>query len=178
METTLADPQTGRRGRPTPPGVREIFTTGRAFYLDIAEWALEDPSWVPWAAPIPIRKSDTAGQSKHKRKVTAQMHQRVRERLPHLPTLVACAERHRNEQAAFLAATRAVPNGGEFDHAGRRYRRIAQKNTAPDAARYSAVVDQITVRVQLESSACLDRRGLVGVTGFPGVRGRAAASVV
>ncbi len=34
------------------------------------------------------------------------------------------------------------------------------------------------VRVQLESSACLDRRGLVGVTGFPGVRGRAAASVV
>src|SRR6266704_1512093 len=35
-----------------------------------------------------------------------------------------------------------------------------------------------SVRVQLESSACLDRRGLVGVTGFPGVRGRAAASVV
>jgi len=34
------------------------------------------------------------------------------------------------------------------------------------------------VRVQLESSACLDRRGSVGVTGFRGVQGRAAASVV
>ncbi len=34
------------------------------------------------------------------------------------------------------------------------------------------------VRVQLESSACLDRQGSVGVTGFRGARGRAAASVV
>jgi hypothetical protein len=30
----------------------------------------------------------------------------------------------------------------------------------------------------LSFSACLDRRGWVGVTGFPGVRSRAAASVV
>ena len=28
----------------------------RAFYLDIAQWAMEDPSrWAPWAAPCPIR---------------------------------------------------------------------------------------------------------------------------
>ena len=40
------------------------------------------------------------------------------------------------------------------------------------------VVSGPAVRVQLESSACLDRRGSVGVTGFRGVQGRAAASVV
>jgi len=32
------------------------------------------------------------------------MHQRVRERLPHLPVLVDAAERHRAQQTALLAA--------------------------------------------------------------------------
>jgi site-specific recombinase XerD len=126
-------------------GVREIFTTVRAFYLDIAEWALEDPAWVAWAAPIPIRKADTSGQAKYKRKVTAEMHQRVRERLPHLPTLVACAERHRHEQAAFLAATLAAPAGTEFGHTGRHYRRVVLKHSTRDATRYAAKVDLIAV---------------------------------
>jgi hypothetical protein len=35
----------------------------RAFYLDIAQWAMEDPSrWAPWAAPCPIRPEDLAHQ--------------------------------------------------------------------------------------------------------------------
>jgi len=42
----------------------------------------------------------------------------------------------------------------------------------------SSSLGRLLVRVQLESSACLDRRGSVGVTGFRGVQGRAAASVV
>ena len=35
----------------------------RAFYLDIAQWAMEDPArWAPWAAPCPIRPEDLAQQ--------------------------------------------------------------------------------------------------------------------
>jgi hypothetical protein len=49
----------------------------------------------------PVRKGDTAGLAKAKKQVTAKMHQRVRDRLPHLPTLVDTAERHRADQAAF-----------------------------------------------------------------------------
>ncbi|MDQ7908873.1 hypothetical protein RB614_30510 [Phytohabitans sp. ZYX-F-186] len=38
-----------------------LFFRVRAFYLDIAEWALEDPYWVQFAAPSPVRRSDTRG---------------------------------------------------------------------------------------------------------------------
>ncbi|MDO0929843.1 hypothetical protein QQY24_32540 [Streptomyces sp. TG1A-8] len=54
----------------------------RAFYLDIQEWALEDPTWAPHAVPSPVRRGDTDGMNKHRRSTTAKMHQRVRERLP------------------------------------------------------------------------------------------------
>ena len=36
----------------------------RAFYLDIAQWALEDPSWAPWAVRCPVRDSDVRGSMK------------------------------------------------------------------------------------------------------------------
>jgi site-specific recombinase XerD len=126
-------------------GISDVFTIVRAFYLDIAEWALEDPSWVPWAAPIPIRKADTTGQAKRRRKVIAEMHQRIRERLPHLPTLVACAERHRNEQAVFLAAALTAETDTEFDHAGCRYRRLTRTTTGGGATRYRAEVEPIAM---------------------------------
>lgn len=51
------------------------------------------------------------------------MHQRIRERLPHLPVLVDTAEKHRDDQAALLAAARQMPSGETFEHAGRTYRR-------------------------------------------------------
>jgi integrase len=101
----------------------------RGFYLDIAEWALQDPSWAPWAVPCPIRTADTDGQVKERKQVVAAMHQRVRERLPQLPVLVDTAERHRTEQAALLRAAAAVDIGQTFDHAGDCYRRVAKTRT-------------------------------------------------
>ena len=60
----------------------------RAFYLDIAQWAMEEPSrWGPWAAPCPIRAEDLARQ-KELRSRKSRMDQRTRERLPVLPLLV------------------------------------------------------------------------------------------
>src|SRR5262249_29932862 len=56
----------------------------RSFYLDLQEWALEDPTWAEWAVPSPVRRSELTGMSKDRRKTISEMHQRVRERLPHL----------------------------------------------------------------------------------------------
>ena len=71
----------------------------RGFYLDIAEWALEDPTWAQWAVPCPIQRGETDGLTKEKRKVTADMHQRIRERLPHLDTIVDAVDSHRRGAA-------------------------------------------------------------------------------
>jgi integrase len=116
----------GREGRPRKSYL-ELMIRVRAFYLDIAEWALEDPSWTPWAVASPIRRADTEGIAAHHKKVTSQMHQRIRERLPQLPILVETAERHRAEQAALLAAANATAVGDSLDHEGTRWRRVSHK---------------------------------------------------
>ncbi|WP_239311020.1 MULTISPECIES: site-specific integrase [unclassified Frankia] len=114
-----------RNGKPVPRRNRlGVLLSVRAFYLDIAQWALEDPSWVPWAVPSPIRQADLGGFAKEKKTVQARMHQRVRERLPRLPDLVDAAERHRAEQGSLLAAAQTADVGQCFEHAGTRYRRI------------------------------------------------------
>ncbi|MEU1813483.1 tyrosine-type recombinase/integrase [Micromonospora aurantiaca (nom. illeg.)] len=104
-----------------------LFFKVRSFYLDIQEWALEDPFWVPFAAPSPIRKSDTEGYHKTKKAATAAMHQRVRERLPQLPQLVAAGERNRATQQALLARATVAELGETFEHDGTHYRRSAPK---------------------------------------------------
>ena len=40
-----------------------ILSQVRSFYLDIQEWAMEDPSWAEWAAPSPVRRTDLAGMA-------------------------------------------------------------------------------------------------------------------
>ena len=38
---------------------RHCLTTVRAFYLDLAQWALDDPArWGPWAVPCPVRAQE------------------------------------------------------------------------------------------------------------------------
>jgi integrase len=98
----------------------------RGFYLDIAEWALEDPTWAQWAVPCPIRRGETDGLTKEKRKVIADMHQRIRERLPHLDTIVDAVDSHRRGAADLLAQASATAVGSTFQHAGHTYSRLAQ----------------------------------------------------
>ncbi|HEX5878956.1 MAG TPA: tyrosine-type recombinase/integrase [Actinomycetota bacterium] len=117
--------------------IHALLMRVRAFYLDIQQWALEDPSWVPWAVPSPVRKNDTLGYVKARRKTVAAMHQRVRERLPHLPALADAAERCLAETTALLDAAAEVEPGEVFDHAGTRYRRKAL-NRARSAAEHPA----------------------------------------
>jgi integrase len=102
----------------------DILIIVRSFYKDIHEWAQEDPSWARWAVRIPVRRSDTVGQGAAKKRNTAAMHQRTRERLPHLATLVDTAERHKADTAALLAAADTARIGDIFIHAGRRFQRV------------------------------------------------------
>ncbi|MFD6355126.1 tyrosine-type recombinase/integrase [Nocardia tengchongensis] len=86
----------------------------RAFYLDIAQWAMEDPGrWGPWAAPCPVSRADTAVKKMESHR-KARMDQRTRERLPILPALVTAAEQRLKDARERLAALRAAAPGEQF----------------------------------------------------------------
>jgi len=100
-----------------------VLTTVRAFYLDIAQWAADDPArWGPWAVPCPIRVGEIP-RDKHARQRKSRMDQRTRERLPALPALTAAVDAERRAAAGLLAAARAVSPGAVFTAAGRAWRR-------------------------------------------------------
>ena len=102
----------------------------RAFYLDIAQWAMEDPArWGPWAAPCPIRAEDLARQ-KEIRSRKSRMDQRTRERLPVLPELLTRVNDARTATATTLAAAQVTRPGGSFPAGGRTLRRTASAATA------------------------------------------------
>jgi integrase len=86
----------------------------RAFYLDIAQWAMEEPSrWGPWAAPSPVRADDLARQ-KELRSRKARMDQRTRERLPVLPVLVQHVRDRRVQSAQLLREAEQADPGATF----------------------------------------------------------------
>ncbi|MFE2447768.1 tyrosine-type recombinase/integrase, partial [Streptomyces sp. NPDC059426] len=83
----------------------------RAFYLDIAQWAAEEPArWGPWAVPCPI-SDDEIQKAKERKRRKARMDQRTRERLPVLPILVSTADRRRRTAADLLQAARNTEPG-------------------------------------------------------------------
>jgi site-specific recombinase XerD len=102
----------------------QILVCVRSFYLDIQEWAMEDPTWAQWAAPSPVRRGETDGFRKSRTKLVAKMHQRVRDRLPRLPALVNAVEDHLAVQTALLTSAAATPIGKTFAHNSRGYQRI------------------------------------------------------
>ena len=86
----------------------------RAFYLDIAQWAMEEPArWGPWAAPCPIRREDLA-RTKEIRRRKSRMDQRTRERLPALPALVARVHTRAQASADRLRAAESAGHGEQF----------------------------------------------------------------
>jgi hypothetical protein len=90
----------------------------RGFYLDLAQWALDDPArWGPWAVPCPVRSSNIQ-YKKQKSRTKAPMDARTRERLPVMPALAASVDRERRDAAARLDAARTVPPGALFTAGG------------------------------------------------------------
>jgi hypothetical protein len=121
-QVTGANGETTEVLEPRAAGLGELAAV-RAFYLDIAQWAMEDPGrWGPWAAPCPVRQEDLARQ-RELRARKSRMDQRTRERLPVLPTLSARVEEERSATAACLRAAAATSPGGLFTTGGRTLRR-------------------------------------------------------
>jgi hypothetical protein len=103
-------------------GAIGIKTQVRAFYLDLAEWAVEDPGqWAAWVAPCPISEAECSGR-KAEKQLKARMDQRTRERLPALPTLVKTAHRLLKEATMRLDALNAAPLGSDFSVLGETFR--------------------------------------------------------
>jgi len=103
--------------------VRSQLLIVRAFYLDIARWAAEDPSrWARWATPCPVKASECSMEKERKHRKAA-MDQRTRARLPVLPALVRTAEQQRTAARARLDAALAVTPGEVFHEGGGRFMR-------------------------------------------------------
>jgi len=126
---------------------RSVLTAVRAFYLDIAEWADDDPArWGPHAVRCPVTASE-ASHKKDRLQRKSRMDQRTRERMPVLPALVAWAEAERAATAQRLAAAASTQPGAVFTAGGQTLRRAIMKT-------------QTTGRIRAEDPATGKRRDL------------------
>ncbi|MGO8884488.1 MAG: site-specific integrase [Streptosporangiaceae bacterium] len=111
----------------------QCLTSVRSFYLDLSQWAIEDPArWAHWVVPCPVSQ-DEIGNRKSVRRRKARMDARTRERLPVLPVLVRTADRQRKTAEALLHAARQTEPGDTFTAAGQTMTRslLAQNTTTP-----------------------------------------------
>jgi len=109
---------------------RECLTPVRAFYLDLAHWAVEHPErWAVWVAPCPVG-AEEIDRRKDKRRLKSRMDARTRERLPVLPVLVRSVDQRRKDAAALLHAARAAEPAQTFTAAGQTLTRIAPSRSA------------------------------------------------
>jgi hypothetical protein len=107
------------------------LVTVRAFYLDLAQWAADDPArWGPWAAPCPVRDTDIAQRGKERSRRKSRMDQRTRERIPVLPALLAKVDADRQAAAERLHAAEGTAPGQLFTAAGQTLRRPARTHTS------------------------------------------------
>ncbi|WP_251091429.1 hypothetical protein [Streptomyces sp. Caat 7-52] len=104
---------------------KDELTRVRAFYLDIAHWAAEEPGrWARWAVSCPISDEEISKAKDRK----ARMDQRTRERLPVLPMLADTVDRRRRAAAELLAAAEHTRPGDLIpDTAGALRRAVTTK---------------------------------------------------
>jgi hypothetical protein len=108
---------------------RECLTPVRAFYLDLACWALDDPArWGPWAVPCPVGPEEIS-RAKHKRQRKSRMDARTRERLPVLPVLIRTAAQRHKDTAGRLGTARLTPAGESFTAGGQALTRSRTTRT-------------------------------------------------
>jgi len=97
---------------------RECLTPVRALYLDLAQWAVEDPGrWAIWVAPCPIGEEEI-NRKKAKRRLKSRMDARTRERLPVLAVVVRSVAERRTAAAVLLEAARTTRPGEAFSAGG------------------------------------------------------------
>ena len=107
---------------------RQGLTPVRAFYLDLSQWAIEDPGrWGPWVTPCPVSQEEIS-QRKFERRRKARMDARTRERLPVLPVLVRTVSERRKAAGTLLEAARQTQPGDTFTADGQTLTRSVIKN--------------------------------------------------
>ena len=114
--TKMTTNEVGEKVRVAVPRInyRECLTPVRAFYLDLAHWAVEQPSrWGPWVAPCPVGEEEI-NRRKAKRQRKSRMDSRTRERLPALPILVRSTDQRRRTAMTLLEAARGTQPGQSF----------------------------------------------------------------
>jgi integrase len=112
-------------------GAADILIMVRAFYLDLSQWALDDPArWGPWAVPCPVRADDVQYRKMTSRR-KARMDQRTRQRLPVLPALAAAVDQGRRDAAARLEAAAAAEPGALLTTGGITLRRARLRRPSP-----------------------------------------------
>ncbi|MGW4688551.1 tyrosine-type recombinase/integrase [Streptomyces sp. NPDC004244] len=124
---TATEASVPRKDAPT------LMMSVRAFYLDLAQWALEEPArWGQHAVRCPF---PPVSSKKRQKRQKSWSHQRTRERLPHLPALVRAADQHLKDARARLGAVEAAPAGAEFIVLDETYRKARTSNWAADPHR-------------------------------------------
>jgi hypothetical protein len=124
LKRTVAGPD-GQKTVVTRPrlNAKNELIRVRAFYLDIAQWATEEPGrWAQWAVPSPVSDAEISW-AKERRRRKARMDQRTRERLPVLPVLTRTAADRKTATARRLQAARATPPGEIIEGTGGTLRR-------------------------------------------------------
>jgi integrase len=110
---------------------RECLTPVRAFYLDLAHWAVEDPArWAPWVVPCPVG-AEEINRRKHKRHRKARMDARTRQRLPVLPVLARSVREHRGAAAHRLTLAGQTAPGEQFSVNGLTFTRACTPGARP-----------------------------------------------
>jgi len=97
----------------------------RSFYTDLHSWAVEEPEkWAPWVAPCPIPDGALRGIIVRQRRRKERMDDRVRQRQPLLPVLVAHLEDCYSHLWALLQAASPLAGGETVTVNGRTYQRV------------------------------------------------------
>jgi integrase len=116
--------QTHRDGEKQRVEVERILRSVRSFYSDLHTWALEEPKWAAWVAPCPIPVGELRGIAVRQRRRKERMDDRVRQRQPLLPPLVAHLEDRYHHLSELLHSASALSAGEIFTVDDRAYERV------------------------------------------------------
>ncbi|TXK12347.1 site-specific integrase [Microbacterium hatanonis] len=145
------------KGKPRTD-VGSITLGVRRLYFDINDWAFSDPErYGDLAARNPIPAHDTKMRARMHRARRANSHQRTRERLPHLPTLMAHVEDQKRLFKAVLEAVEPMEESGRVEVSGESFLRLGIDFLTSKGSRYEAGNPPIHVR-RLSTGVIFDAR--------------------
>jgi Phage integrase family len=116
---------THQDGRTQREEFEHILRSVRSFYTDLHSWAVEEPEkWAQWVAPCPVPDGALRGVIVRQRRRKERMDDRVRQRQPLLPVLVAHLEDRYHHLRALLRAASPLTGGETVTLNGRAYQRV------------------------------------------------------